>query len=88
MKRIIRRALLPLALLVVAIVGQYAAVRLLSSVDLVDRLMVRGQAAYVVLAGALLALRFFALFVGPGWLVATLVVGARPAATDATNSER
>jgi hypothetical protein len=83
-----RRALLPLALLAVAIVGHVIAVRLLSSVDLVDRLMVRGQAAYAALAAALLGLRFFALFVGPGWLVATLVVGSRHVATDVTKPER
>jgi hypothetical protein len=82
-----KRALSPLVLLLLALGAECVAVRLLSRVDLVDRLMVRGQISYGVVAAGLLATRFFTLFVGPGWLLATLVVGTRRTASEPAKPE-
>jgi hypothetical protein len=73
-----KRAALPLALFVLAAVVHFAAARVLSGVDLVESLVVRRQLAYGALAVMLLVVRLFALFVAPGWILATLVVGSEP----------
>ena len=79
---------MPLSLLALAIALHHVAALVLSRVDLVDRLMVRGQVTYVATFAALLAVRFFALFIGPGWVLATLVVGSRQASNGGARPER
>jgi hypothetical protein len=75
-------------LFALAIALHHVAALLLSRVDLVDRLLVRGQVTYAAAFAALLAVRFFALFVGPGWVLATLVVGSRQAPDGRDKPER
>ena len=64
----------PFVLFALALAVQELAARALITVDLVDQLMVQHSMKFAVIALALLGARFFAIFVGPGWVIASLIV--------------